>query len=197
MPPKNETGGLEPLLSALHELVRWLVQQHVQYTFIGGIAASVIGRPRTTRDIDILVALEEREWTSFLYSAEQYGFSSRIHDCLKFAHELRVMPMRHQMSGVDVDVVMAGLPFEMDTISNASPIDVMGVQAMLPRAEDLIIMKAVAHRPRDIADIESLIDRCQNLDWKYVLTRANEFAAALDASDIVRTLQQIWNAKRG
>jgi hypothetical protein len=49
--------------------------------------------------------------------------------------------MRHQESGIDVDIVFGSLPFEKKAVAEATWMDLGGVQAPLPLPEDLIIMK--------------------------------------------------------
>jgi hypothetical protein len=47
-----ETVSLAPLLAALEDLVGWFKGREVPGVVIGGVAASVLGRPRMTRDVD-------------------------------------------------------------------------------------------------------------------------------------------------
>lgn len=46
---------LAPLLSVLHDLVSWFHNFNVQGLVIGGVAASLLGRPRITHDVDALI----------------------------------------------------------------------------------------------------------------------------------------------
>jgi hypothetical protein len=57
--------------------------------------------------------------------------------------------MRHVESGIDIDVTFGGLLFERAAIDNSKIYDIGGVHVRLPRVEDLLIMKAVARRPKD------------------------------------------------
>jgi hypothetical protein len=50
---------LVPLLAALRDLVAWFQDAPTPGMVIGGVAASLLGRPRVTRDIDALVLLDE------------------------------------------------------------------------------------------------------------------------------------------
>ncbi len=65
----------------------------------------------------------------------------------------------------------------------------------LPRPEDLIIMKAVAQCPRDIIDIEALIDSHPDLDLRRIRSVVREFADALDMPDILESLEAILARK--
>lgn len=57
---------LSPLLAALRDLVAWLQDKKVPGVIIGGVAASILGRPRMTRDIEALILLDEGDWGKFL-----------------------------------------------------------------------------------------------------------------------------------
>lgn len=61
----------------------------------------------------------------------------------------------------------------------------------LPRVEDLLIMKAVAHRPRDLQDIEGLLDAHPEADVDSVRTWVREFAAATAMSDLIDDFEQL------
>jgi hypothetical protein len=87
------------------------------------------GRLRFTRDIDSVV----------------------FTDALDFARKNRVLLLRHESSGIDVDVFFGILPFEQELIARTAWLEVAGVRTPLPTVEDLIILKAVAHRSQDCA----------------------------------------------
>jgi hypothetical protein len=54
-----------PLLSALGSISKLLGDQDVRGVLIGGVAASLVGRPRFTSDIDLLVLdLDDRIFPS-------------------------------------------------------------------------------------------------------------------------------------
>lgn len=155
---------LGPLLGVLGDLVTWLHAGQIRGALIGGVAASLLGRPRVTRGIDILVILEECRWEEFATEGKQYGFVLRKEDAMAFARTARVLLVRHKASGIDVDVVFGTLPFEEEVVDRAMWVEVSGISLPVSRAEDLIIMKSVAGRPRDIADVESILDACPDLD---------------------------------
>jgi len=177
---------LVPLLAALRDLVAWLQDTPTPGTVIGGVAASLLGRPRVTRDIDALVLLDEHEWSAFLAQGAKFGFVPRLSDVLGFARQARVLLVRHEASGIDIDIAFGALPFEEEAVARTVWHDVGGVRIPLPLPEDLLIMKAVAHRPRDMADIESILDAQPKLDLPRVRRRVREFSAALDTPELLR-----------
>ena len=84
----------------------WLDSAAVPGAIIGGVAASILGRPRLTEDIDVLVILERQEWTAFLRTGREFGFAPRVDDALDFAESSRVLLVVHQPSGVSIDIVL-------------------------------------------------------------------------------------------
>src|SRR5437867_2972300 len=194
MAEQDET--LVPLLAALHDLVAWLQDAHVPGTVIGGVAASLLGRPRVTRDIDALVLLDESEWEAFLGKGVALGFAPRLSDALTFARQARVLLVRHEASGIDIDIAFGALPFEEEAVARTVWRDLGGIQVPLPLPEDLLIMKAIAHRPRDMADIEAILDAQPKLDLRRVRRWVREFTTALGTPELLQDLNTLIARQR-
>jgi len=182
---------LAPLILALHDLVTWFRALKVKGVVIGGVAASLLGRPRLTHDVDALILMEREKWEDVIGSGKKFGFMPRIPKVLKFAQLHRVFLMRHEPSELDIDISIGVLPFEEEAIKRRRLVKLARVKIPLPTPEDLIIMKAVAHRPRDMADIESILETHSSVDEKYILKRVKEFSAALEMPEILRDLKTI------
>ena len=128
-----------------------------QGAVIGGIGMIARGVRRLTRDVDISLATTGREAPRWIARLGEAGIVPRIPDAAAFAATSQVLLMRHQPSGVDIDVSLASLPFEMEAISQA-PLEVIaGVRLPIARAEDLVIYKALAWRAQDQQDVERLL----------------------------------------
>ncbi|HEY9072816.1 MAG TPA: nucleotidyltransferase [Desulfobaccales bacterium] len=191
-----ELVELAPLLVVLRDLVAWLNAEEVQGVVIGGLAASLLGRPRLTRDVDVLVLADEDHWGAFLAAGANHGFIPRRSDALAFAQETRVLLMRHEPSGIDADLVFGSLPFEKGVITRAEWVELGGVRIPLPLPEDLIIMKAVAHRPRDREDIEAILIAHPKLDLRRVRRWVREFSAVLEMPEILNDLEALLSQNR-
>ena len=179
-----------PFLSAIHDLIKWLKSQRVRGVVIGGVAASLLGRPRTTQDIDVLILLTAERWRDFLANGKRYGFIPRIKDALAFVEENRVLLLRHRPSNISVDISLGALPFEEEVVQRATTKKAFGIKVPLPTPEDLIIMKSVAHRPRDIADIESILNANPRCDLKRVRRWVKEFSLALEMPELLEDLER-------
>jgi Nucleotidyl transferase of unknown function (DUF2204) len=183
------------LQAALADLARWLEASRIPATIIGGVASSALGRPRLTQDIDALAIVPEANWAGVVDSAGRHGFVPRIEGALAFAQRSRVLLLRHIGSGIDVDVTFGGLPFEQAVVEKSSVHDVGGIRVRLPRVEDLLVMKAVARRPKDIEDIRGLLAAHPQADISEARRWVKEFATAMTMPDILDEFDQLL-AKR-
>ncbi len=187
----NKKLSLEPLYSVLKDLVRWFQEGNYSGIIIGGVAVSFLSQPRTTRDVDILTLVDDAEWPRFLELGKKFGFQSRQKDALEFAQQNRVLWVKHQPTSIDVDISFGLLPFERDIFKRAKKIKIANFTISLPSPEDLIIMKAVAHRPIDMEDIRSILEVNPNLDFKRIKTTVKEFADVLEAPEIFNDLKKL------
>ena len=185
-----------PPEATLRALVRWLQSEDVPGLIIGGIASSLLGRPRLTRDIDVLILLEEQHRERFLKAGARFGFLPRIKDALVFARQSRVFLVHHKPGGVDVDISLAGLPFEEESIAQVKWTNTGKVSLPLPTPENLIIMKAVAHRPQDMADIKAVLDANPKTNRRRIRRWVKEFSSALDAPNILSDLESLLRRPR-
>ena len=174
------------LESALADLMGWLDAAHIPSMIIGGVAASVLGRPRLTQDVDALAVLPEADWAEAIRLAPQFNILSRIDNALQFAKRSRVLLMRHTTSGIDVDLIFGELPFERAAVANCENHDVGGIRVRLPRVEDLLVMKAIARRPKDVEDLQGLLAAHPELDVASARRWIREFAIAMSMPDMLR-----------
>src|SRR5688572_33385901 len=121
---------------------------------VGGVAASLLGRPRLTQDIDALLLLPDAGWEAFLASGDRLGFEARMPDTLEFARQARILLVRHRPTGTPVDLMLGALPFDEEAVARAQTIAIEGLPLPVLTPEDLLVMKGIAQRPRDIADID-------------------------------------------
>jgi hypothetical protein len=150
-----------------------------------------LAEPRFTNDVDAVVWLDDSEWDRFLTEGRRFGFVPRVKGALDFARQNRVLLLKHQPTDTTVDVSCGGLPFEQEAIRQAISVRLGRVSVKLATPEDLIIMKAIAHRARDMADIEALMTAFPAVDLHRVRRQVHEFADALESPEIVEDLERL------
>ena len=185
-----------PLVRALGAVSEWLDAAATPGAIIGGVAASILGRPRLTEDIDVLVLLERDEWPPFLAAGREFGFVPRIDDALDFAETSRVLLVSHQPSGIPIDIVLGALSLEDEIVRGARKVEIAGVAIPLPTPESIVVMKAIARRARDIADIEGILEVHDRLDLDWVRARLTEFDQALGRTELLDEFNRILTRTR-
>lgn len=186
---------LEPLLDVIRDFVAWIKDQNVPSAIIGGVAAGILGRPRVTRDMDAVLLLDISDAVSFLAAGSRFGFSPRFADTLDFAARRRVLLVVHDATGLNVDLSLGATPFETQSVSRATLRTVGGVSFPVVTAEDLVVMKALARRARDVADIEGVLDTHPDIDLERVRYWVAQFASVLEAPEILEDLDKILSRK--
>jgi len=169
---------------ALGDLVKWLEVEHVPYTVIGGLAVSLVSQPRPTVDVDLVVWLDSERWSAFLDSAEQYGMEARTADALAFARKRRVLLIQHKDSGIGIDISFGALPFELEMIDRSERVACGNVILPVATAEDVIIMKIIAHREQDMRDVENIMRVHPHLDFERVKYWVHQFAEVLEMPEL-------------
>ena len=56
---EGSTGGIDALTEVLSEAVQALEKEAIDYVLIGGQASALLGRPRCSSDVDLLVTPED------------------------------------------------------------------------------------------------------------------------------------------
>lgn len=62
----SDAAGFGRLLEVLRDLESWLNSFGVPHATIGGVAVSLIARPRFTNDVDLVIWMDRDQWPSLL-----------------------------------------------------------------------------------------------------------------------------------
>ncbi len=181
---KTAFESITPLLAPLQAVQNLIVKFNNRGVVIGGIAASLLGTPRFTVDLDAVLLLSQEEVPALLSEAARQGIEPRIADPIGFARKNRVLLLRHIASGTDIDISLGVLPFEIEMVERSSTVEIKGIQLRLPAPEELIVMKAVAHRPKDLEDIQAIARSHPDLDSERIRFWLEQFGEALDRPDL-------------
>ncbi|GIW53801.1 MAG: hypothetical protein KatS3mg082_0205 [Nitrospiraceae bacterium] len=173
--------SLFPVLRALCNLLN---TSRTPGMIIGAVAASLRGQARATEDVDVSVVLDEGALERFLELARAEGFRPRRPDAIAFARRSAVLLLEHEPTRVGVDVTIGRLPFEREAVARAQDMVIQNLHVPVATAEDLVIMKAVAHRPHDLEDIRAIVAANPRLDVSRVRATVREFARATDMPEL-------------
>lgn len=180
---------MSAVADVLRSLDAALREAGARWYLFGAQAALVHGSSRLTADVDATVSWEDAENTAPLIAAfRAHGFAERRVGA-DFIARTRVLPVEHVATGIEVDVVLGGPGLEELFLSRAREHDVEGVRVPVASAEDLIAMKVLGGRPKDLEDVRALLAaNAGKLDLAHVRTVLAELEAALDRRDLLPAL---------
>lgn len=94
-----------------------------------------------------------------------------------FVRDTFVLPAVQPETGIRVDLVFSTTGYESQAIGRAVRVGVGGRDVPFATAEDLLLHKLFAARPRDLEDAAGVVRRKgEEIDWAYVERWAAEFA---------------------
>jgi hypothetical protein len=189
--PVNVSKTLEPLWAPVAAVQRLIERFADQGVIIGGVAVSLLGRPRLTADVDAMLLLSLDDVPDLVKLARAEGLQPRITDAIEFARRSRVVLLQHIESGINVDISLGLLPFEVEAVTRSIERQVGSLKVRIPAPEDLIILKAVAHRSKDMLDIEAVIAAHPHLDTRRIEYWVRQFADALDMPELWTDLEKL------
>lgn len=181
-------GSLE---SALAALAAALDASKANWMIIGGIALVARGVQRLTFDIDATVQGDQVGAKALLDTFQKHAILPRIADSLRFAQENLILLVRHTPSGIDLDVSLAWSGFELEALRSRTFERIGDVRLPVAAAEDLVIFKLIASRPKDVEDAASLLVLHADLDVGRIRTRLTALAELVEDDSVVRTLDTI------
>ncbi|MFT3765225.1 MAG: hypothetical protein QM820_06870 [Minicystis sp.] len=159
---------------------------------IGGIAVIARGVPRLTRDIDATIAGGGTDLSRLVAVLRRHEIVPRIEDAVRFAQQNHVLLLRHAPTGVDVDLSLAWLPFELEALAASDVVSIHGARVPVARAEDLVIYKIAAWRPQDQQDVERLIAlHGEHMDLARVRAAVRELATTLDEPQRIEEFERV------
>ena len=172
-------SALSQVLSRLG--LRWYV--------FGAQAAILYGAARFTEDIDVTVEIGTLEASALVSALVSGGFTPRISD-RKFIDQTRVIPVLHESTKIPIDIVLAGPGIEELFFDGARLVDVSGEPVPVASPEDLVVMKVLAGRPKDLEDVVAVVAAQEEFDEKRARWLIGLLQQALDQSDLLPVFER-------
>ena len=159
------------LITVLADVIRSLNDQGADYALAGGLAYGALVEPRATTDVDLLILLDQPgpEEIAALFSSV---FDSVVPHPgpmdFKGLSIWRVVGIRGGKE-VIVELLLAQSDFLRQALARKRIVDFLGLALPIITLEDLVILKAMAGRLQDLADLEKIKQRSElRINWDYV-----------------------------
>jgi hypothetical protein len=144
-----------------------LSKENIPYLIIGGMAVGVLGEPRMTQDIDLIIFTSKNAIPELLDKLKRNGFLLNKKTALENVKQRGAF--RIEYKGLWVDMIISSSEFEESAFKRKKRITLFNKKVNIPSPEDLILLKIVSGREKDILDTKSIIIRYRKkLDTKYL-----------------------------
>lgn len=144
-----------------------ILKEVPEYVIIGGIAATLLGTPRTTADVDVVLLMPFQEAERIVHLFERHKF----HPGPDAAAKLRAgRPAKFAFSRhFSVGVRLASFDLDRAAIRRAQVIPLFGCPLRVATPEDWIVYKLAGWQARDREDIRHVLRRFgKSLDTAYL-----------------------------
>jgi hypothetical protein len=160
------------LVEVLSSLISHFNRREIEYALAGGWAFSALVEPRATTDIDLLILIEQpsRERVRSLLS--DLFDSTVVHPAPMVFRGIsiwRTVGIRGDHE-VIVDLLLADSQYLRAALARRRIIRFSALEVPIVTIEDLMLLKTLAARLQDQADLEKIHARQDELhvDWDYV-----------------------------
>ena len=158
---------------ALRDITAVMQRLGISYAVIGGVAVRAYGIPRPTYDLDFTIDISRERLVELFDAVENDGYTVAESDRSGGIDEVAGMPLVKfrcdiQGQGVDVDIFIAEKPFQRELLKRRQRVEMPDGDTWLASPEDILLLKLLAHRPRDLSDIGDILFTQGELDWGYL-----------------------------
>lgn len=161
------------LLAALLRATRDLRDLGQRWALVGGLAVSARAEPRTTRDVDLVVAVSgDPQAEKLVRDLRARGYTLVEHleqDATGRLATVRFIAPGEEEEGVLVDLLFASSGVEPEIVARAEEIEIAaGISLPIATTGHLIALKLLArddrNRPQDFDDLRALLEEASPED---------------------------------
>jgi hypothetical protein len=183
---------MSSVADALADLSTGLRAFGARWYLFGAQAAILHGAARLTADVDVTVLCEPGRVQELVEALAVVGIELRVADVDDFVARTRVLPMRHRATSLPVDVVLGGPGLDEEFARRAAVRRVGTADVPVVRAEDLVVAKIIAGRPRDLDDVgQVLTANLGRMDLDEIRATLEIVTDALREDDLVARFETV------
>ena len=166
-----QSEGFRKIAKAVYETL-----SDYDYALIGGLAVSCYANPPVTVDADFLVNAETASLRDSLVGFEAMGWKVGL---LRFTHRRRGFPehgFQLKKGKLVLDLIATGEDEYLRSVVQNGKLRYMGgEQIKVVSANDLVVIKSLVGRDKDIDDVAELSRSLgDKLDWDYINEKIGE-----------------------
>jgi hypothetical protein len=186
-------------MKGLDDIVRDLVglfeADDVPYALMGGLAVRIHALPRPTYDVDFTILLPRSELARLYQRVEALGYTVPAAQAAGWVDTVQGLPVvKLQVffaeCAIDVDIFLAETAFQRHLLTRRQRHGAENLDAWFVSPEDLILLKLLAGRPKDLLDVSDILFIQGQLDEEYMRRWATDLGVSTALQEALRTANQ-------
>jgi predicted nucleotidyltransferase len=113
-----------------------------------------------------------------------------------FVQQTLVLPCRDPETAIRLDFIFSFSPYERQAVQRARRVTIGQAQIRFATVEDVIILKVVAGRPRDLDDVRGMLAKNPQAELHYVREWLAQFEAAI-SEPVLQRFDELVAQPRG
>ncbi len=162
------------------------------HAFIGALGAMAWGRARATTDLDLVVVTSDAAFAGLREALVREGFEQGAGvgpaDPADTLPDIAVF-WAGKGPATRVDVFVAKLGFEREVVEQARQATIFGEVVPVARPEAMLVYKLLASRPKDLLDVDGMLETRRTAGWALDWALAERWAESWGIADQVRALR--------
>lgn len=146
-------------------MARFFSARNIRYFTFGGVSVSLWGRPRTTRDLDVVICVERADFPILVTELNKLGLRVTKSLARKMA-EGRIVKL--PIGKTELDIKLCSTEHDLETLERAKAAKFDDFKLSVASPEDVILYKLQTWRRQDQADIENLLENAREVDLRYI-----------------------------
>lgn len=175
---------MSELERTLFVITALLTESGYEYAVMGGLAVRVHSIPRPTHDVDITISIARSELPKLFASLERLGYTIPGPYQTGWVDEVGGLPLVkvrtyfNDSTGIDIDIFLNETDFQKSYLARRIEVTVGDKSLWVVTPEDLILLKLLASRPRDLLDVADILFTQGQLDEVYLKSWATSLKIA-------------------
>ncbi len=137
------------------EFLQLLNSHEVEYLLIGGYAVGYYGYPRPTGDMDVWVAMHQRNAEKLVTVLKEFGFHTPELSISLFITPSQIVRLGNPPLRIEILTTISGVAFEECYAQRTRDV-IDGVEINLIGLQNLKVNKKASGRLKDLNDLENL-----------------------------------------
>lgn len=181
---------MSDLVRTIHEFAEMFDRLRIPYAIMGGWAVRLYGLPRPTYDIDFTITADRSRLGDLYKAVTQLGYTVPDQFLAGWVDRVADMPLvKFRLyvggHGLDIDVFLAESPYQEELMRRRRRHELQGRQISFVTPEDLVLLKLIAARSRDLGDIDDVLLAKPDIDEAYMRRWAEPLGVAEKLEEVL------------